>query len=156
MSLNKAAAGVGELHKEAAPLMLLLCFRCSDTGSYPSTMLVRVGTHECSTTHRYHRVYYLFCVDSACVCYIYIRRWVCDDEQVRPLHDTKRLVANEVQILMYCRRYYSGIALGLHSTAASCPTNTYQQHENLTRTRILFGEHGDVVSTTKEPVGTSL
>ena len=85
-----------------------------------------------------------------------MRRWVCDDEQVRLLSDLNRLVANEVQILMYHRRQQSNVDIASrlasnqaesHATTADC------QLLNLTRTRVVFGEDGSIVSTVREPAG---
>ena len=88
------------------------------------------------------------------------RRWVCDDEQVRLLADPNRLIASEVQILMYRRR--SHIHIGQRgkpcSTTAQALEDSHhgkpgRQDVSFTRTRVLFGEDGNVVSTVREPVG---
>ncbi len=88
-----------------------------------------------------------------------VHRWVCDDDQVRLLSDPNRLVANEVQILMYHRRNQlkdsnaSGPTPWSSSQAASRGTTMDRQGPNLTRTRVLFGEDGSIVSTVREPAG---
>ena len=86
---------------------------------------------------------------------------MCDDEQVRLLTDPKRLIANEVQILMYRRRSHigqRGDPCSATVQAFSCREDSYDgksrgQDVSVTRTRVLYGEDGNVVSTVREPVG---
>jgi hypothetical protein len=103
--------------------------------------------------------------------------WVCDDEQVRgPLRpsDHQRLVANEAQMLLYRRRRVDtdcaapckrpqprphAVAPSTVAAAASVVETTAPGSNRggagggVTRTRVVFGDEGDVVSTTRELVG---
>ena len=69
------------------------------------------------------------------------------------LSDPKHLVANEAQILMYRRRsqhHGKNVTLGPVQRQI-CPTDC--QGPQITRTRVVFGEDGNVVRTVREPTG---